>query len=42
MQDTNIVKIFHDCRRDSLGLHLFLKACPKNVFDTAAIHAFKF
>lgn len=42
MQDSKIRKIFHDSRNDSLALHKFLEACPKNVFDTAAIHAFKF
>ena len=42
MQNTQILKIFHDCRKDSLALHRFMKACPKNVFDTAACEAFKY
>ncbi len=36
MVDTNIVKIFHDCRHDSIGLHEMLETCVINVFDTSA------
>jgi len=41
MQDETVLKIFHDCRNDSLALHRFLGACPKNVFDTAAVHSLR-
>jgi ribonuclease D len=33
----NIVKIFHDCRRDCLILHDIINTCVINVFDTSAI-----
>lgn len=36
MADEEILKIFHDCRHDSLALHLFLETCITNVFDTSA------
>lgn len=36
MVDENIVKIFHDCRHDSIGLHEMLETCIINVFDTSA------
>lgn len=36
MADEEILKIFHDCRHDSLALHLFLETCIINVFDTSA------
>ena len=39
LQNNNILKVFHDCRRDSLALHLFLdKTCPSKVYDTASMH----
>lgn len=31
------VKIFHDCRQDSLALHELLDTCIVNVFDTSAV-----
>jgi hypothetical protein len=31
------VKIFHDCRQDSLALHELLETCLLNVFDTSAM-----
>jgi len=37
MEDSKICKIFHDGRKDSLGLHVFLDACPSNVFDVSAV-----
>jgi ribonuclease D len=36
LENLKILKIFHDCRKDSLALHKFMQICPKNVFDTAA------
>ncbi|KRX01440.1 Ribonuclease H-like domain [Pseudocohnilembus persalinus] len=36
-----ILKIFHDCRKDSLALHFNTGICVKNVFDTAAVHMFR-
>ena len=36
MVDAGIVKIFHDCRHDSIGLHEMLQTCIVNVFDTSA------
>ena len=36
MVNEEILKIFHDCRHDSLALHLFLETCITNVFDTSA------
>jgi len=40
MESESIVKVFHDCRKDSLALHLFLKCCPRNVLDVSALHTF--
>lgn len=34
--EDQILKIFHDCRHDSLGLHEMIETCIKNVFDTSA------
>jgi ribonuclease D len=36
-----IVKIFHDCRHDSLALHEFMHCCVKNVYDTSAAQTYK-
>lgn len=36
MVDPKIVKIFHDCRHDSIGLHEMIETCIVNVFDTSA------
>ena len=39
LQNNKIIKVFHDCRKDSLALHLFLdNTCPVKVYDTACIH----
>jgi ribonuclease D len=40
MSDERKLKIFHDCRSDSLALHTYLNVCPKSVFDTASVHVF--
>lgn len=32
-----VVKVFHDCRQDSLALHELLETCLANVFDTSAM-----
>lgn len=37
VEDPKICKIFHDGRKDSLALHVFLDACPSNVFDLSAV-----
>lgn len=31
----NILKIFHDCRHDSLVLHEIMNTCVINIFDTS-------
>lgn len=36
MVNPKIVKIFHDCRHDSIGLHEMIETCIVNVFDTSA------
>jgi len=36
MANSSILKIFHDCRQDSLALHRFMDTCVINVFDTSA------
>jgi len=36
--NSSICKVFHDCRKDSLALHLFASTCPVNVFDVSATH----
>ena len=36
MVDPAVVKVFHDCRHDSIGLHEFLETCARSVFDTSA------
>ncbi len=38
MEDSKIRKIFHDGRKDSLALHVFLDACVSNVFDVSAVY----
>ena len=38
VKDQKVCKIFHDGRKDSLAFHLFLDACPSNVFDLSAIY----
>lgn len=39
LQNNQIIKVFHDCRKDSLALHLFLdNTCPTKVYDTACLH----
>ena len=38
VEDPKICKIFHDGRKDSLALHVFLDACPANVFDLSAVY----
>jgi len=36
MVDPKIIKIFHDCRHDSIGLHEMIETCIVNAFDTSA------
>jgi len=36
-----ILKIFHDCRHDSLALHEFMECCVRNVYDTSASQTYK-
>lgn len=36
MVNPKILKIFHDCRHDSIGLHEMIETCIVNVFDTSA------
>jgi len=38
LEDPRICKVFHDCRKDSLALHLFANTCPVNIFDVSATH----
>jgi len=38
MENPSICKVFHDCRKDSLALHLFVDCCPVNVFDVSGMH----
>jgi len=38
MENPGICKVFHDCRKDSLALHLFAHTCPVNIFDVSAAH----
>jgi ribonuclease D len=33
----NILKVFHDCRHDSLVIHEVISTCIKNIFDTSAV-----
>jgi len=40
MEDPNICKVFHDCRKDSVALHSHFKACPKNIFDVSGVYTF--
>lgn len=35
------MKIFHDCRHDSLALHEFLHCCIVNVYDTSATQTYR-
>ena len=38
--DITITKIFHDCKRDCVALHLFMDICPQNIIDISAVHTF--
>jgi len=38
LENPGICKVFHDCRKDSLALHLFAHTCAVNVFDVSAAH----
>ena len=38
IEDQKTCKIFHDGRKDSLAFHIFLDACPSNVFDLSAVY----
>ena len=40
LEDHHILKIFHDCRMDSLALHVVWGICPKNVHDMAGCYLF--
>ena len=37
----NILKVFHDCRHDSLVIHEVLNTCILNIFDTSAVETMK-
>jgi len=39
MENDSILKVFHDCRKDSLALHALLHCCPVNVFDVSALYS---
>lgn len=41
MCNPDILKIFHDCRHDSLALHEVMNTCIINIFDTSAVETFK-
>jgi ribonuclease D len=41
MMDKGILKIFHDCRHDSLALHEFMNCCVNNIFDTSASETYR-
>jgi len=41
MCNDKILKIFHDCRHDSLALHEFMECCVKNIYDTSASQTYK-
>ena len=36
-----VLKIFHDCRHDSLMLHEVINTCVVNIFDTSAVETLK-
>jgi len=36
-----ILKVFHDCRHDSLVIHEILGTCIVNIFDTSAVETLK-
>jgi len=38
MEDSKICKVFHDCRKDSLALHLFMHCCPTHSFDVSGVY----
>lgn len=38
--DITVTKIFHDCKRDCIALHLLMQICPQNIIDIAAVHTF--
>ena len=41
MCDHKILKIFHDCRHDSLALHEVMNTCIVNIFDTSAVETLR-
>ena len=41
LANEKILKIFHDCRHDSLALHEFMECCVRNVYDTSASQTYK-
>ena len=40
LENPRLCKVFHDCRKDSQALHIFLQTCLVNVFDISAIYMF--
>jgi len=40
MENEKILKVFHDCRKDSLALHCLINSCVVNVIDVSAVHSF--
>lgn len=41
LANPNVLKVFHDCRHDSLALHECLETCIVNIFDTSAVGTLK-
>lgn len=41
LENPEIIKIFHDCRHDSLALHDSFGSCIQNVIDTSALETLK-
>lgn len=38
MENPRICKVFHDCRKDSLALHLFANSCTLNSYDVSGAY----
>ena len=41
MCDERVLKIFHDCRHDTLVLHEIMNTCVINIFDTSAVETYR-
>ncbi|XP_074598680.1 egl_like_exo domain-containing protein [Brevipalpus obovatus] len=39
LESPDVIKVFHDCRNDSAGLHFQFEISLQNVFDTQVAHA---